>query len=110
MTDWKALETVGRRGKTRGALAAAGFDSPRLTKVTLKTTRIMKAIRVSVSFSEWLKVEDFLSQFRSEEDTFTYMVDNTTFIAVTDGECTMAYFKAQLETVFEDEPIIVELK
>ena len=60
----------------------------------------MKAIRVSVSFSEWSKVDDFLNQFRSEEDTFTYM----------DGECAMAYFKAQLETAFEDEPIIVELK
>ncbi len=70
----------------------------------------MKAIRVSVSFNEWSKVEDFLTQFEGEEDTFTYMVDNTTFIAVTDGECAMAYFKAQLETAFEDEPIIVELR
>ena len=69
----------------------------------------MKAIRVSVSFNEWSKVEDFLTQFE-EEDTFTYMVDNTTFIAVTDGECAMAYFKVQLETAFEDEPIIVELR
>ena len=70
----------------------------------------MKAIKVSVSFSEWSKVDDFLDQFRGEEDTFTYMVDNTTFIAVTEGECAMAYFKAQLETAFEDDPIIVELK
>lgn len=70
----------------------------------------MKAIRVSVSFHEWSKVEDFLTQFEGEEDTFTYMVDNTTFIAVTNGECSMAYFKAQLETAFEDEPIIVELQ
>lgn len=69
----------------------------------------MKAIRVSVSFHEWSKVEDFLTRFE-EEDTFTYMVDNTTFIAVTDGECAMAYFKVQLETAFEDEPIIVELR
>lgn len=63
-----------------------------------------------MSFSEWSKVDDFLDQFRGEEDTFTYMVDNTTFIAVTEGECAMSYFKAQLETAFEDEPIIVELK
>lgn len=63
-----------------------------------------------MSFSEWSKVDDFLNQFRSEEDTFTYMVDNTTFIAVTDGECAMAYFKAQIEAAFEDEPIIVELR
>lgn len=70
----------------------------------------MKAIRVSVGFHEWSKVEDFLSQFKCEEDTFVYQVDNVTFIAVFNGECAMAYFKAELAGTFEDEVIIVELK
>lgn len=70
----------------------------------------MKAIRVSVSFHEWSKVEDFLSRFEGEEDTFTYMVDNVTFVAVFDGECAMAHFKAELAGAFEDEVIIVELR
>lgn len=70
----------------------------------------MKAIKVSVDFHEWSKVEGFLDQFRYEEGTFTYMVDNVTFIAVFDGECLMAYFKAELARVFDDEVIIVKLK
>nr|DAY82829.1 MAG TPA: hypothetical protein [Caudoviricetes sp.] len=70
----------------------------------------MKAIRVSVSFYDWSKVEEFLDQFRHEEDTFAYMVDNVTFIAVFSNECTMAYFKAELVRMFDDEVIIVELR
>lgn len=70
----------------------------------------MKAIKVSVSFHEWSKVKDFLNRFEVEEDTFTYMVDNVTFVAVFDGECAMAYFKAELAGAFEDEVIIVELR
>lgn len=70
----------------------------------------MKAIKVSVSFHEWSKVNDFLNRFEEEEDTFTYMVDNVTFVAVFDGECAMAYFKAELTGAFEDEVIIVELR
>lgn len=70
----------------------------------------MKAIKVSVSFHEWSKVNDFLNRFEEEEDTFTYMVDNVTFVAVFDGECAMAYFKAELAGAFEDEVIIIELR
>lgn len=70
----------------------------------------MKAIKVSVNYSEWSKVRDFLDRFEGEEDTFTYMVDNVTFVAVFGGECTMAYFKAKLAGAFDEEPIIVELK
>lgn len=70
----------------------------------------MKAIKVSVDYHEWSKVEDFLNRFKGEEDIFTYMVDNVTFIAVFSGECSMAYFKAELAWVFDEELIIVELK
>lgn len=70
----------------------------------------MKAIRVSVSFSEWPKVKRFLSRYGVHERIFTCMVDNTTFIAVTDGEYAMENFREKLETAFEDEPIIVELR
>lgn len=70
----------------------------------------MKAIKVSVDYHEWSKVEDFLGRFKGEEDTFTYQVDNVTFVAVFSGECAMAYFKAELAGTFEDEAIIVELR
>ena len=30
----------------------------------------MKAIRVSVNFREWSKVDGFLGRFKGEEDTF----------------------------------------
>ena len=63
-----------------------------------------------MSFHEWSKVEDFLDRFKSEEDTFIYQVDNVTFIAVFDGECAMAYFKAELARTFDEELIIVELR
>lgn len=69
----------------------------------------MKAIRVSVGFNEWSKVDDFLRRFMYDVDTFTYLLDNVTFVAVFEGECAMEYFNAQLLTEFE-EPIIVELK
>ena len=49
-------------------------------------------------------------RFENEDDIFTYMVDNVTFVAVFDGECAMAYFKAELAGAFEDEVIIVELR
>lgn len=70
----------------------------------------MKAIKVSVDYHEWSKVEGFLDRFGNEDDIFTYMVDNVTFVAVFDGECAMAYFKAELAWAFEDEVIIVELR
>lgn len=54
-------------------------------------------------------MDDFLREFRHEDDTFTYQVDNVTFVAVCEGECAMDWFKARLLTDFE-EPIIVELK
>ena len=83
----------------------------------------MKAIRVSVGFNEWSKVDDFLREFRHEDDTFTYQVDNVTFVAVCEtyqvdnvtfvavceDEDAMDWFKARLLTDFE-EPVIVELK
>ncbi len=70
----------------------------------------MKAIRVSVSFHEWSKVEGFLGLFMEDEDTFIYLVDNVTFIAVFAGECAMDYFKAALAEEFDDDTIIVKLR
>lgn len=63
-----------------------------------------------MSFHEWSKVEDFLDRFKGEEDTFIYQVDNVTFVAVFDGECAMAYFKAELAGKFDEKPIIVGLR
>ncbi len=70
----------------------------------------MKAIRVSVNFREWSKVDVFLDRFKGEEDTFIYRVENVIFIAVFDGECAMAYFKAELAKAFDEEILIVELR
>lgn len=70
----------------------------------------MKAIRVSVSFHEWSKFEEFLCEFKHDDDTFIYQVDNITFVAVCVDEDAMDWFKARLLTDFEDEPIIVELR
>ena len=70
----------------------------------------MKAIRVSVSFHEWSKVEDFLREFKHDDGTFIYQVDNVTFVAVCEDENAMDLFKVRLLMDFEDEPIIVELK
>ena len=61
----------------------------------------MKAIRVSVNFREWSKVDGFLGRFK---------VENVTFIAVFAGECAMAYFKAALAEAFDKETIIVKLR
>ena len=63
-----------------------------------------------MNFREWSKVKDFLDRFKDEEDTFIYQVDNVTFVAVFDGECTMVYFKAELARTFDEELIIVELR
>ena len=63
-----------------------------------------------MNFREWSKVKDFLDRFKGEEDTFIYQVDNVTFVAVFNGECTMAYFKAELAGTFDEELIIVELR
>ena len=70
----------------------------------------MKAIRVSVNFREWSKVDGFLGRFKGEKDTFIYLVENVTFIAVFAGECAMAYFKAALAEAFDKETIIVKLR
>ena len=70
----------------------------------------MKAMRVSVNFREWSKVDGFLGQFKGEEDTFIYQVENVTFIAVFGGECAMSYFKAELAKAFDEEILIVELR
>lgn len=70
----------------------------------------MKAIRVSVNFREWSKVDGFLGRFKGEKDTFIYQVENVTFIAVFAGECAMAYFKAALVEAFDKETIIVKLR
>lgn len=70
----------------------------------------MKAIRVSVNFREWSKVDGFLGRFREEEDAFFYQVENVTFVAVFNGECAMAYFKVELAKAFDEETLIVELR
>ena len=42
----------------------------------------MKAIKVSVDYHEWSKVEGFLDQFRNDDDTFTYMAVSYTHLTL----------------------------
>ena len=68
----------------------------------------MKAIHVEVGFDEWKNVEAFLEKI-TDENIFTYAVDNIQFVVVAEGECSMAWVKGQLETDFE-EPTITKLR
>lgn len=68
----------------------------------------MKAIQVFVSFGEWPKVEDFVRD-NQEEDIFIYQENTTSFVVVAEGECSMGYIKAAIETTF-NEITITELR
>lgn len=68
----------------------------------------MKAIHVEVGFDEWTNVEPFLNEI-TDDEVFTYMVDNIQLVVVTEGECSMAWVKGKIETAFGD-PTITELK
>lgn len=69
----------------------------------------MKAIKVTVDFQEWGKVENFLSNIQDGE-VFSYLLDNVSFIIVTEGECSMVYVKVQLAHTFEEEVTITNIR
>jgi hypothetical protein len=69
----------------------------------------MKAIKVQTDFSEWKKVEDFISEMNEDEDMVVYAIDNMSMAIATSGECSMAYVKVLLETWF-NEPVIEIVK
>lgn len=109
--DGRAISSVRQNRRNLPIEAIVPGSNPGSpTVITLKQYNDMKAIRVSVSFHEWSKVEGFLGLFMEDEDTFIYLVDNVTFIAVFAGECAMAYFKAALAEAFDEETIIVKLR
>lgn len=68
----------------------------------------MKAIKVTVDFNEWSKVNDFIRKIQHDE-IFAYQIDNISFIIVTEGECSMAWIRTNLPIFFDDASII-ELK
>ena len=45
----------------------------------------MKAIKVTVDYSEWSKISDFLRELDGE-DLFSYQIDNVSFVIVANGE------------------------
>jgi len=61
----------------------------------------MKAIHVEIGFDECKKVEAFL-QGITDENIFTYSVDNIQFVIVT-----IAWALCQLEAAFEEPAITV---
>ena len=60
----------------------------------------MKAIQVCISFEEWNKVDDFINHYGHDEDVFIFQIDNVSFVVVTEGECSMGYVTAGIETTF----------
>lgn len=65
----------------------------------------MKGIKVTVDFSEWTKVDEFISELNIDSELLAYGIDNTSFIIVGAGECSMAYVKAELLRVFDSYDI-----
>lgn len=64
----------------------------------------MKAIKVTVDYSEWSKVSDFLCEI-SSEDIFAYQLDNTSLVIVANGTYSMSWVKAMIAKTFDEEVI-----
>lgn len=69
----------------------------------------MKAIKVTVDLREWSKIGDFLRNVL-DENIFTYQVDSTSFLVVTENEYVMTFLHSCLELWFEEEVTIINLK
>lgn len=69
----------------------------------------MKAIKVTVDYSEWSKISDFLRELDGE-DLFSYQIDNVSFVIVANGEYSMSWAKAMLIKTFDEETIVINLK
>lgn len=69
----------------------------------------MKAIKVTVDYSEWSKISDFLCELDGE-DLFSYQIDNVSFVIVANGEYSMSWAKAMLIKTFDEETIVINLK
>ena len=60
----------------------------------------MKAIEVSVKSEESSKMLDFIWDL-ADDDIFIYQTKADTAVIVTYGECSIAYAKARVESIFE---------
>lgn len=69
----------------------------------------MKAIKVTMDYSEWSKISDFLRELDGE-DLFSYQIDNVSFVIVANGEYSMSWAKAMLIKTFDEETIVINLK
>ena len=70
-----------------------------------------KRVNGKTTPEEYLNIETlYYASLDTDKDKFIYQVENVTFIAVFDGECAMAYFKAELAKAFDEEILIVELR
>jgi len=70
----------------------------------------MKVIEVTVSQSERLKVGPYILDLCMDDDIFAMITGNDTFVVVTSNEFGMAWVKANLPVVFDEEYSIKELK
>lgn len=69
----------------------------------------MKAIKVTVDYSEWSKISDFLRELDGE-DLFSYQIDNVSFVIVANGEYSISWAQAMLIKTFDEETIVINLK
>lgn len=70
----------------------------------------MKVVEVTVKPSERMKADSFVNDLRSEENIFAMMTGADTFLVVTNNESGMAWIKANLPVVFDEEYSIKDLK
>lgn len=64
----------------------------------------MQAIKLTVDFRDWRKLDEFLDGIK-DEDTFVHGIDNTSALIVTEGDCGMAFVQNRIADTFEDADI-----
>lgn len=70
----------------------------------------MKAVEVTVKASERMKADSFVNDLGNDDEIFAMMTGTDTFVVVTSNEFGMAWIKANLPVVFDEEYSIKELK
>ena len=64
----------------------------------------MRAIKLTVDFRDWRKLDEFLDGIK-DDDTFVHSIDNTSALIVTEGSCGMCFVQAHIADTFEDADI-----
>ena len=70
----------------------------------------MEALKGTVSYSELEKLKSFIENYQNDEEVFIYRLDQTSFIIVTEGECSKARVNAEIAAWFNKEVEILNIK